>query len=187
MKNYSLLILALFLSATTFAQKWTVDKAHSKLGFQVTHMTISEVDGDFKNYEASITNTKSDFTDAQFTLVAEVNSINTENEMRDNILKGSQFFDVAKYPTLSFKSTSVTKVDDKNYTLTGDLTIHGVTKKTTFNLTINGFGQNMMTHKPVVGLKITGAIHRSDFGLANYPSSIISEEIKIKAIGEFDQ
>lgn len=188
MKKIKLLAAILLLSTTLFAQtKWTVDKAHSKIGFSVTHMMLSDVDGNFRKYEARIISSKEDFSDAVFEITIEANSINTENESRDNDLKSDHFFDVAKYPQITFKSTSVEKANDKKYKVTGNLTIHGVTKPVTLELTLNGVGKSMMTKKPVAGFKVTGKIDRTDFGVGSVPSAMVSDKIELKASGEFEQ
>lgn len=180
-----MLAAVMFVSATSFAQKWNVDKAHSKLGFTVTHLMLSEVDGNFKKFDATINSEKEDFTDATFELTADVNSIATDNEMRDGHLKKPDMFDAEKFPTLTFKSTSITKLDAKKYKLVGNLTMKGVTKPVTLDLTLNGVGKNQRTQKPIAGFKLTGTIKRTDFGVGGMPSAVVSEDIEIRAVGEF--
>lgn len=186
----STLLTAFFIlgSISTFAQsKWTVDKAHAKLGFTVTHMSLSEVDGNFKKFDASITSSKPDFSDGVFELSADIASVNTDNEMRDGHLKSDKYFDAAKFPTLTFKSTSISKIDAKRYKLTGNMSLHGITKPVSLDLVLNGVGKSMSTQKPVAGFKVTGTINRTDFGVGNAPAAIISEEIQLRATGEFEQ
>ena len=185
MKKSIISALALLLSLSAFAQKWTVDKAHSKLGFTVTHLMISEVDGNFKKFDATITSSKDDFSDGVFELTADVTSINTDMEFRDKDLRSAAYFDVEKFPTLTFKSTSITKGEGKNYKLMGNLTMKGVTKPITLDLVLNGIGKNMRTQKPIAGFKITGTIKRTDFGVGTAPAGMISEEIQLRAVGEF--
>lgn len=184
MKKLSLSIVALLFTVITFAQKWNVDKAHSKLGFTVTHLMVSEVDGSFKKFDASITSSKEDFSDAVFELSADVNSVSTDNEMRDGHLKKPEFFDVEKTPTITFKSTSISKTADKKFKLMGNLTMKGVTKPVTLDLTLTGIGKNMRTQKPIAGFKVTGTLKRTDFGVGTSPS-VVSDEIEIRAVGEF--
>ncbi|PSL45390.1 polyisoprenoid-binding protein YceI [Chitinophaga niastensis] len=186
MKTTSIIASLLILSATTFAQSWTVDKVHSRLGYGVTHMGISESEGSFKDYTAKITSSKEDFSDAVVELTANVASINTENEQRDGHLKSPDFFDAAKYPTLTFKSTSFKKVGDKQYKVTGDLTLHGVTKPVTLDVVLNGTTTNPMSKKTVAGFKITGTIKRADFGVAaGMPTAMLGDEVAIRANTEF--
>ena len=96
MKKCTLSLFALLISVAVFAQKWTVDKAHSKLGFTVTHLMISEVDGNFKKFDATIVSSKDDFSDAVFELTADIASINTDMEFRDKDLKSPGFFEIGR-------------------------------------------------------------------------------------------
>lgn len=188
MKKIALLAVILMAGTTLFAQtRWTVDKVHSKVGFSVTHMMLSDVDGNFKKYEARIVSSKEDFSDAVFEITIETASVNTENESRDKDLRSDHFFDVEKYPQITFKSTSVEKNNDKKYKVSGNMTIHGVTKPVTLELTLNGVEKNAMTKKPVVGFKVTGKINRTDFGVGSVPSAMVSDKIELKASGEFEQ
>jgi polyisoprenoid-binding protein YceI len=187
MKNYALLFLLLVLSTTSFAQKWNVDKAHAKIGFTVTHLMLSEVDGNFKKFDATLTSAKPDFSDAVFNLNIDPSSVDTDNEQRDNDLRSERFFDVAKYPDITFKSSSVKLIQGNKYKVAGNLTMHGVTKPVELDLTLNGIGKSMRTQKPIAGFKVTGTINRTDFGVGNAPAAMISEEIQIKANGEFNQ
>jgi len=188
MKKITLLAAVLLTGTALFAQtKWSGDKAHAKIGFTVTHMMLSDVDGNFKKFDATLTSSKDDLSDAVFELTIDAASVNTDNDMRDNDVRSDHFFDVAKYPQITFKSTSISKVEGKKYKLTGNLTMHGVTKPVTLDLIFSGLGNSMMTHKPVAGFKVTGTINRTDFGVGSAPAAIVSEEIQLRANGEFDQ
>jgi polyisoprenoid-binding protein YceI len=182
------IIAALLISsaATTFAQTWTVDKAHSRLGFNVTHLSIAELGGTFNSIDAKITSAKPDFSDAVVELTADINSINTDNEQRDGHLKSADFFDAEKFPTLTFKSTSFKKVSDKKYKVSGNLTLHGVTKPVVLDAVLNGTSTNPMSKKTIAGFKITGTIKRSDFGIATTtPTAMLSDEVALQASTEF--
>ena len=183
-----LLVIASLLAQTSvFAQTtWKNDKMHSKLTFTVTHLMVSDVDGLFKNFDVTITSSKPDFSDAVFDLKADASSINTEVDMRDNDLKSAGWFDVQTYPTIIFKSTSIVPAGKNKYTLTGNLTMHGVTKPVTMDLVYRGTIQNPMSKKDDAGFKLTGTLKRSDYNIApNYPSGVVSDEVDIKADGEF--
>jgi polyisoprenoid-binding protein YceI len=176
----------LFTVSTGFAQTWNWDKAHSQLNFGITHMGINEIDGSFTSVTAKMTASKDDLTDAVIELNADVSSINTSNEQRNNQLKGPEFFDAAKYSTLTFKSTSFKKTGDKSYELTGDLTLHGVTKPVTLNVTFNGTVVSPMNKKTVAGFKVTGTIKRSDFGIAtSFPPNMLADDVMLNANAEF--
>jgi polyisoprenoid-binding protein YceI len=167
---------------------WKSDKVHSNIKFTITHLMVSDVEGSFKNFDAKITASQPDFADAAVELNADINSIDTENEQRDNHLKGADFFDAAKYPTFNFKSTSFKKVADKQYKVTGNLTLHGVTKEVTLDAKYRGTIQHPMSKKNVAGFKVSGTIKRSDFGIgANYPAAMLSDEVEFAANAEFIQ
>ncbi|MBK5279777.1 MAG: YceI family protein [Bacteroidia bacterium] len=188
MKKVSISLFAAMISVSSFAQSWSLDKGHSKIGFTVTHHMISEVDGYFKTFNAKLTSAKDDFSDAVFELTAETSSINSENEMRDKDLKGAGFFDVEKFTTLTFKSTSFKKVEGNKYILNGDLTIKGVSKPITMEVTIVGPQPHPRTNKPAIGVKATCTINRKDFGVgANLPELMVSNEVQLRATGEFNK
>lgn len=142
---------------------YTIDPAHSEIVFKVRHLVISTVSGNFSKFDATMTSEKEDFSDAKVNFEADVNSISTNNEQRDGHLKADDFFDVAKYPALNFKSTSIKKKSDTEFILDGDLTIRDVTKPISLDVVYNGsanfYGQNKY------GFEITGKINRKDFGL----------------------
>jgi polyisoprenoid-binding protein YceI len=150
---------------STFAQAsaWTVDKPHTNVKFSVAHLVISDVDGNFKSFEGTMVSSKPDFSDAKITFTADVNSINTDNEMRDNHLKSDDFFNAAKFPQIKFVSTSFTPQGDNKYKLVGDLTIRDVTKSVTFDVKYGGTVVAMGgTH---AGFKATTKIDRFDYNL----------------------
>ena len=164
---------------------WTMDKNHSKLGFGVTHLAISEVEGWFKSFDAKITASGDDFSNAVVEMTADVNSINTENEQRDNHLRSVTFFDVANFPVLTFKSKTFTKLSDTNYKVTGDLTMHGVTKTISLDVFCRT-GKNPQTQKPMAGFKITGTLKRSDFGLGtSMVYTVVGDDVSLIANAEF--
>ncbi|MDJ1501386.1 YceI family protein [Xanthocytophaga agilis] len=181
MKKIIFTIALMSSTIVTFGQTWTLDKAHAKLGFNVTHMMVSEVDGSFKNFDLKVTSSKDDFSDAVVELTADVNSIDTDNDNRDKDLKSDKFFDAAKYPTLTFKSTSIKKAEGKKYKLAGDLTLHGVTKPVVLDVTLNGTTTHPMNKKTIAGFKALGTIKRSDFNLGSAPAAVISDEVNIVA------
>jgi len=158
------LMLALTGFMATAQTTWKIDKVHSKVRFSVAHMVISEVEGDFTNFSGIITNTKSDFSDAQFSFKVDLTSVDTDNTRRDADLKSPNFFDVEKYPDMTFKSTSLIKKDDKNFILKGNLTLHGVTKPVSFNMQFNGVIKDPWGNTRSA-FKVTGNLNRFDYGL----------------------
>ena len=176
----------LTLLAFTTVSNWKVDNAHSKLGFSITHLGISDVTGLFKTFDVKVTNSKDNFSDAVFEMTADIASIDTEVEMRDNHLKSADFFDAEKFPKLSFKSTGIKPAGKDKYKLSGNLTMHGVTKPVTLDLWYRGTVENPMSKKPTSDFQVTGTIKRSDFGVGKkFPAPMLSDEVHIKADGEF--
>ncbi len=175
-------IAVLFLTTNTYAQTWSSDKSHSKLGFSVSHLMLSDVDGNFKNFNLKVTAPKDGFQDAVVELTANVNTINTEDETRDKHLQGADFFDAEKYPTLTFKSKSFKLNKKKKGLIVGDLTIRGVTKTITLTVTYNGSGIHPYSKKTVAGFKVKGAFKRSDFGIGTgTPNAVVGDDITLDA------
>ncbi|HEY3405647.1 MAG TPA: YceI family protein [Ohtaekwangia sp.] len=186
MKKLNSLLVALFIAGSAVAQTWSLDKVHSNLGFTVSHLVVSEVDGSFKAFDAKITSSKEDFTDAVFEFTGDATSIFTNNDKRDEHLRSADFFDAAKYPTFTFKSKSVKKVDAKNYKVTGDLTFHGVTKTVELDVVFGGTAVHPYNKKTLAAFKVSGVIKRSDFGVgASTPSGVVGDEVTLNAKTEF--
>jgi polyisoprenoid-binding protein YceI len=187
-KIISILAVALLTITAVSAQStWKADKYHSKLTFTITHLAVSDVEGLFKDFDVTIVTNKPDFSDAKFSLVAQTASINTEIEKRDNHLKSADFFDIEKFPTMTFTSTSIAKGAGANrYKLKGNLTLHGVTKPVVMDLWYRGTITNPSNQAPDAGFQLTGEIKRSDFGFGSkFGSPMLSDEVQIKANGEF--
>ncbi len=180
MKLFLALTLTGFMASAQ--TNWNIDNAHSTVRFTIAHMVISEVEGTFSTFAGTIAQTTADFTKANFNLNIDVASVNTDNAKRDGHLKSADFFDVANYPNITFKSTSVLKKADKNYTLKGDLTIHGVTKSISFDLVFTGTIKDPWGGTRAA-FKANGALSRADFGL-KYNSAmdnggvVIGDEVK---------
>jgi len=186
-RKIALMFFGIILSVSVFAQTtWEADPYHSKLTFSTTHLGIADIAGLFQTFEASIVSDKEDFSDAVFELSVDVNSINTEVEMRDNHLRSEDFFHVEKYPAMTYKSTKIRKAGKDKYKLTGDLTLHGVTKEVTMDLWYRGTIENPQSGAVTSGFQLTGTLNRSDFNIGpDFPSAMISDKVQIKADGEF--
>ncbi len=185
--TFKTLVAVAALSLSAKAQtNWNVDASHSKLGFAITHMMVSETEGKFKIYEGKVSSKADmDFTDASIDFSVDVASINTDDEKRDGHLKGADFFDVAKFPKMTFKSTSMKLGKIKGtYVLVGDLTMHGVTKK----VTLTAIGAAKIVKDPYgmmrYAFKVIGKVSRKDFGLT-YNAALeaggvaLSDDVKI--------
>jgi polyisoprenoid-binding protein YceI len=184
MKTIRLLTVLVLVTSTSYAQTWSRDKNHSKLGFEVTHLLVSTVDGTFKDFDVKVTSSKDDLSDAVFDVTADVASVDTDIEKRDNDLRSENYFNVAKYPTMTFKSTSFKKVEGNKYSMAGNLTIKGVTKPVNLDVILNGPIVHPQSKKPTFGMKITGTVNRTDFGVGPGGGAMVSEEITIVGNGE---
>lgn len=144
--------------------KWAVDPAHSSVDFSIKHMMIANVKGSFNSFDAEIEADPADLTTADIQFNVALSSIDTRNEDRDNHLRSADFFDVEKHAKMTFKSTSIASKGDDEYDVTGDLTIHGVTRPETFTVTYEGSGKDPWGNEKV-GFSAAGVIKRSDYGL----------------------
>ncbi|MCM3125959.1 MULTISPECIES: YceI family protein [Bacillaceae] len=164
--------------------KFVVDQAHSAIGFEVKHMMVSKVKGQFGSYTADVEAADlADLTTASITFKIDVASIDTRSEDRENHLKSADFFDVENYPTIDFKSTNITR-DGDDYKVTGDLTIKDVTKPVTFDVEYGGKGTNPWGVE-VYGFEAEAKVNREDFGLTwnaalETGGVLVGKDIKIK-------
>lgn len=183
MKKTLIIAAAVLGSFAAQAQStWNLDKAHGAMEFSVNHMGLANITGQFKDFDVKVTNTKSDLSDAVVEMTATVASINTGNEGRDKHLQSADFFDAEKNPTITFKSTSFKKVKGNAYKVTGDLTMHGVTKTVTLDATFNGPKTHPYTKKEVAGFTVTGQVKRSDFGIAKeMTNDMLSDVVMLNA------
>lgn len=162
---------------------WALDPAHSEIVFKVKHMMFTNVSGSFTQFEGSATTDGDDFNNASFDFSADVASVNTGNADRDGHLQSVDFFDAAQHPKLTFKSTAFTKKSEGEYTLTGDLSIHGVTKPVTLDVEFGGTAKDPWGNTKA-GLSATGKINRKDFGLTwnsalETGGVLVGEEVKL--------
>ena len=152
-------------SAAPQTSTWNLDPVHSVAEFKVKHMMISNVKGQFTGLSGVLTLDEGDLTRSRIEATIDAASINTREAQRDGHLKSTDFFDVEKFPTLSFKTTGVKRNGDNELTATGDLTIHGVTRPVVFNVE----GPTPPAKDPWgntrIGLAATTKINRKDFGL----------------------
>lgn len=173
--------LALVSFVVLDAGSWSLDAGHSRLGFTVKHMEISETVGQFDKFDVKITTPNADFSDATIELTAEAKTVNTYLSMRDDHLRSADFFDVEKHPTITFKSTSVKKAKGNNYVIKGNFTMHGVTKTIVLAGVHNGTTKNR-AGADLAGLKISGLIKRSEYGVGvTMPNSVVADEIYLNA------
>jgi polyisoprenoid-binding protein YceI len=153
-----------FVFSASAQTTWTFDKSHTTIGFEVTHLVITTVDGKFRDYEGTVTTKGDSFDGAQVDFNADIASIDTDNEKRDAHLKSDDFFNAEKFPKMTFKGTSMKKSGKNTYKLTGDLTIRDKTRKVTLDVVHNGTVQDPWGNTKA-GFKLTGAIDRFDYDL----------------------
>lgn len=162
---------------------WAIDASHSEIGFKVKHMMFTNVSGKFEKFEASATTEDTDFTNAQLDFSADISSVNTGSADRDNHLKSADFFNAEEFPKMSFKSTSMKKVSENEFELTGDLSLHGVTKAVTLNVEYGGIMQDPWGNTKA-GFTLSGKVNRKDWGL-NWNAALetggvlVSEEVRL--------
>jgi polyisoprenoid-binding protein YceI len=164
--------------------KWNIDTSHSEIAFKVKHLVISTVRGTFDNFEGSIVASDDTFNDAVIAFSAQVDSVNTNSKQRDGHIVSPDFFDAAQFPKLSFSSTSVKNINNKELDITGDLTMRGVTKSINFKADFNGIAKGM-DGKRVAVFDLSLDINRTDFGINwNAPIEtgglVVSEKVQIE-------
>jgi polyisoprenoid-binding protein YceI len=144
--------------------KWVIDPVHTEIAFKVKHLMITNVKGVFKEYDASIYTTGSDFLSAEIDFWMNPASIDTKDEKRDAHMRSGDFFDVDNYKEIRFTGNSYEKVDDDTYILWGDLTIKDITKKIKLGVEFAGVMKDPWGNEKA-GFVINGKINRKDWGL----------------------
>ena len=174
----TIFVLAFLTSLAVAAQStWKSDGAHSKVGFGISHLMISTVEGHFSDFDITAKATDT-FDDAEFMVDIKTTSIDTDNDRRDDHLRSADFFDAEKYPSITFQSTSFEKTGDKTFKLTGDLSMHGVTKPVTLEGTVNGIITDQRSQKLKAGLKLTGTVDRLEFGVGS-DTPTLGDEVEL--------
>jgi polyisoprenoid-binding protein YceI len=143
---------------------WKIDNMHSIIGFKVRHMMISNITGNFSDFNADTTVVNDDFSTAKFNFEASIDSINTGVADRDGHLKSADFFDSASYPKLTFHSESITKKSDSEFEVSGIMNIKGVEKPIVLSMDYAGIAVDPYGQTKA-GMSLTGKVKRSDFGL----------------------
>lgn len=167
--------------------KWAIDKSHSTLNFKAKHLMITTVTGTFGSYDANIETNGNDFSSAQIQFSADIASVNTGNEQRDEHLRSDDFFNAASFPTLNFKSTDATRKNDKSFILHGDLTIRNVTLPVDLDVDVNGIVKDPWGNTKA-GISFRTKINRKEFGLNFHVLNeagnlLVSDDIRIE--GDF--
>lgn len=170
----------------TTATKWVLEPTHSEVLFKAKHLMITNVTGNFKTFNATVESEDESFNNAKISFSAETASVNTNNDQRDGHLKGADFFDSEKYPSIKFEADNYNAASGK---VTGNLTIKDITKPVTLDVEFAGTNKDPWGNLKA-GFSLSGKINRKDWGLSwNAPLEqgglLVSEEVKINAEVQF--
>jgi len=191
MKRLAALAAAVLLApSAAFAGNWGIDGAHSTAGFAVRHMMVSKTKGQFNKLSGKLVLDEKDVTGSSIEATVDVASIDTNNTKRDEHLRSPDFFDAEKFPSITFKSTKVEKKGKDGLKVTGDLTLHGVTRSVVLETTLSGPNTNPWG-QVVRGVEARTKINRKDFGL-NWNKAletgglVVGDEVEITIDAEFN-
>lgn len=159
------MLVVLQIIQFTHMNTWHIDTAHSNISFKIKHLTVSTVKGSFKTFTGTATTLDDSFVDATLDTEIQVASITTNNDQRDGHLLSPDFFDVEKFPTAHFVSTSFKNVESNTFAIAGNLTIKGITKEYTLTAEFNGL-TNSMDGKKIASFSAETILNRADFGLS---------------------
>lgn len=193
MKRFINLFLLIGFATSVYAQgetEWKLDRTHSSIKFEATHMAISEVSGQFQDFSADIFTQGDDWKTADITVNIDASSIDSDNEKRDNHLKSDDFLHVEAHPQITFESSTLNKTGENQFDMEGELTINGVTNTETFNVKHQGTVEGMQGETKA-GFKITGTINRFDYNVdwnKTFTSGlVVGEEIDLIADVELEK
>jgi polyisoprenoid-binding protein YceI len=179
MKHILWVALAAFaFSGHAHAAKYDIDGTHTQVEFTYSHFGYSNITGRFDQIKGEFDLNTENLAKSKISVEIPISSMSTGVAKLDAHLQNADFFDAAKYPTATFKSTKVHVVNQKELHLMGDLTIHGVTKPATFTVMVNKIADHPMKKIPAAGFDASTTIKRSDFGLGAYVPAV-SDEVKI--------
>jgi polyisoprenoid-binding protein YceI len=159
--------------------KWTLDPAHSEVQFKIKHLMISTVTGSLKKINVKVETNDTDFTNANINFVADVNSIDTNNEQRNEHLKTADFFDTTKYPEIMFESSKMEKIDNENFKLYGNFIIKGISKPVVLHVEFGGIAEDRFGNTKA-GFSINGKINRHDFNVGPINPGL-GDEIRLQS------
>lgn len=184
-----ILTAALTLSSFAFASNWDIDSAHASANFAVKHLAISTVNGTLGSVTGKIDLNDADVTKSKIDATIDVKGINTKEPKRDDHLRSKEFFEVEKFPTITFKSTKIEKGAGNKLKVTGDLTIKGTTKPVVLDAELTPEVANPFSKKATRGFTGTTQISRKDFGLTwnvalETGGVMVGDEVKISVDGE---
>ena len=182
------LIISSAVAVTTLARaamptQWMLDNSHTRVGFSVEHLGFSTTMGHFDKVDGTLNYNMKTPNQAKMNFVIDTNSINTAWEARDEHLRKEDFFNVAKYPTMTFKSTQVNFINPIQAKVTGDFTLLGKTMPLTLDVTLKKIANNPMNKAPTIGFRATGNIDRAAYGMTTFAQGITTN-VPIQIDGE---
>lgn len=160
------------LSQPSRAADYTIDLSHAHILFMVNHLGFSRMIGLFTDFGGTLSFDPANVAASKLDVTIKADSLQTQYAQRDADLKGESWFDVTEFPTITYVGTHYTKIDASHGTVTGNLTLHGVTKPVTLHVTLNKIAPNPMSKIPSVGFSATGSLMRSDFGMKTFLPAI---------------
>lgn len=172
--------------ATVQAGTYAIDSAHTLVQFSVDHFGISDYFGTFPGAVGSLTIDPRNIATAKLDVTVPVASVSTTNATLDKELVSADWFDAARYPSIRFVSTRVTRTGGNGATVTGNLTLHGVTRPVTLNATFNAAAVNPLSKAYTLGFKATGIIKRTEFGVSKY-APLVGDETTLTITSAFEK
>jgi polyisoprenoid-binding protein YceI len=168
------------------AGEFTVDPNHTQVGFTVLHIGFSNFSGRLSEVSGSLSLAGGDHSGSKLSVTIPAKTFNTPVDKLNGELVSADWFDAGKFPTITFTSTKVTPTGPDSATITGDLTLHGVTKPITLTAKFVGAGANPMSSKYTVGFDATGTVKRSEFGVTKYVP-VIGDDVELTLHGAFEK
>jgi len=172
-----MLLWGISLTVPVAAQTYQIDPVHSSLVFRVKHMDTAFVYGMFTSMKGTVIVDEANPARSSINIEVDANSVNTNNQQRDNHLRSPDFFNTRQFPTITFKSTEVRRVNANTVQVQGDLTMRGVTRPITANVTLTGKGKNAQG-RDIIGFETTFTIRRSEFGI-RYGLPSLGDEVRV--------
>lgn len=183
-KTLIALLLAVASSTAVAADKYVFEPTHSQVNLSYMHLGLSVQTQQLRTVSGELLLDAADLTKSSVDVTIDMNSIDTGVAKFDEHIKSKDFFDTAQFPTATFKSTAVAAAGEGKLKVTGDLTLHGVTKPVVLDVTVNKLGEHPMAKKPAAGFNATTKVLRSDFGLGGYVPAV-GDEVTISIASEF--
>ncbi|MCH8334351.1 MAG: YceI family protein [Proteobacteria bacterium] len=166
--------------------RYELDDTHAYLSFSYSHLGLSNPQIHFADFEASLELNGNDMSLSHVSIIIDAASVDSAVPALDDDLKGADFFDVENYPKITFKSTAYEETSESSGRLTGDLSVRGVTKPITLEVTINSASMNPLNRREMIGFSATGSFNRSDYGLTGY-APLIGDELSLAVQIEFEK